>query len=211
MNKENKRFIIETILLKEVVKYDLSLKEFVILMYFDNEYDGIFDVKKISKATGIAEKDVLGSFGSLLDRKLIKLISEKNESGKMMDKVSLEPLYSGIKASDKKTTRKSSPDIFTTFQKKYKKSLSAIDFELINSWISSGCSEDLIIGALDEANASNVTSLRYIGKILFDWKKRGFKSMRDVENGFRSRYDEQDKEKLAYESQILEFNWLDED
>ena len=49
MNKDNKKFIIETLFLKEALKYNLTLKEFIVLMYFDNDYDLTFDIKKYLK------------------------------------------------------------------------------------------------------------------------------------------------------------------
>ena len=70
MDKDNKKFIVETIFLKETLKRDLSLKEFIVLMYFDNEYEQSFDVKKVSKATCLSEQDVLTAFGSLMEKKL---------------------------------------------------------------------------------------------------------------------------------------------
>ena len=90
MNKDNKKFIIETLFLKEALKYNLTLKEFIVLMYFDNDYDLTFDIKKISKATCLSENDTLIAFNSLLTKKLIKLNQIKNEGGKVIDKVSLE-------------------------------------------------------------------------------------------------------------------------
>ena len=79
MNKDNKKFIIETLFLKEALKYNLTLKEFIVLMYFDNDYDLTFDIKKISKATCLSENDTLIAFNSLLTKKLIKLNQIKNE------------------------------------------------------------------------------------------------------------------------------------
>ena len=45
MNKDNKKFVVETVFLKESLKHSLSLNEFIVLMYFDNEYELTFDVK----------------------------------------------------------------------------------------------------------------------------------------------------------------------
>lgn len=206
MNKDNKKFIVETIFLKESLKQDLTLKEFIILMYFDNEYDGVFDVKKISKATCLNEKDVLASFGSLLDKKLLVLNSEKNESGKLIDKVSLDNLYKGIKESEK-PKEKNNNSLFIEFQKAYAKTLSSMDYELINAWLKCGYSESLILGALKEANYNGKSSLRYIDKILYEWNKKGFKTMDDVNKYLTKR---EDSSKL-FDTKVLEYNWLDEE
>lgn len=211
MNKDNKKFVVETLFLKETLKHNLSLNEFVVLMYFDNEYELTFDVKKVAKATCLNEKDVLNAFGSLLDKKLIVLNSVKNESGKLIDKVSLDSLYSGIKDNANKSAKeKAKTDLFTKFQANYGHSLSGMDYEIIKAWLDNGFSEELILGALDEANYNGVASLRYIDKILFEWNKKGFKTMNDVNNHLKSR-SEKDEEKIAYESSVLEYNWLDEE
>jgi len=210
MNKDNKRFIIETIFLKEALKHNLTLNEFIVLMYFDNEYELTFDVKKVAKATCLNEKDVLTSFGSLLDKKLLILNSIKNESGKMIDKVSLDNLYNGIKdAASKKAKEKEQDDLFTKFQQNYCHSLSGMDYEIIKAWIESGFTEELILGALEEANYNGVVSLRYIDKILFEWKKKGFTKLEDVTNHLKSR--SEDEEPSSFETDALEYNWLDEE
>ena len=211
MNKDNKKYVIETMFLKETLKHNLSLNEFIVLMYFDNEYELTFDVKKVAKATCLNEKDVLNAFGSLLDKKLITLNSVKNESGKLIDKVSLDNLYSGIKDNANKNAKeKEKTDLFTKFQANYGHSLSGMDYEIINAWIDNGFSEELILGALEEANYNGVTTLRYIDKILFEWNKKGFKKMEDVNNHLKSRSSD-DKNKVTYETSVLEYNWLDEE
>ena len=209
MNKDNKKYIIETIFLKESLKHNLTLNEFLVLMYFDNEYELIFDVKKVAKAICLSEKEVLNAFGSLLDKKLITLNSVKNESGKLVDKISLDNLYNGIKNNSQKAEKNSEKqDLFTKFQLGYGHSLSGMDYEIINAWLTNGFSEELILGALNEANYNGVTSLRYIDKILYEWQKKGFKKMDDVNNHMKSRSEENEP---SYETEVLEYNWLDEE
>jgi DNA replication protein DnaD len=48
--------------------------------------------------------------------------------------------------------------------------------------LKSGMNEDLIIGALKEATYNGVSNLRYIDKIIYEWGKKGFKNMNDVNN-----------------------------
>lgn len=210
MNKDNKKFIVETLFLKESLKHNLSLKEFLVLMYFDNEYDYTFDVRKISKATCLSDEDVLTSFGILLDKKLIVLNSVKDEkTGKFVDKVSLDNLYNGIKNDiKKKSSDEQKMDFFTKFQESYSHSLGPMDYEIINGWLNAGNSEELILGALKEANYNGVLSLRYIDKILFEWNKKGFKKMSDVENHIKTRSEENT---VSVETNVLEYNWLDEE
>lgn len=202
MNKDNKKFIVETYFLKEALKYDLSLKEFIVLIYFENEYDSIFDVKKIAKATCINEKDVLTSFGLLLDKKIITLKSEKDENGKIVDKVLLDNLYKNAKEETKSKPKKDN-SFYNEFQKLYAKQLSSMDFELINAWIK--CyNEELILGALKEANYNGKQSLRYIDKILYEWKKNGIKTMDDLEKKTK-------EESKQIDDIVLDYDWLNEE
>ena len=182
MNKDNKKFIIETLFLKEALKYNLTLKEFIVLMYFDNDYDLTFDIKKISKATCLSENDTLIAFNSLLTKKLIKLNQIKNEGGKVIDKVSLENFYNNLKETiDLEKEEKNENSIFFKFQEKFGKGLSGMDYEIINAWLSKGFSESLILEALDEAIKNDAPSLRYIDKILFEWNKKEYKGKEELE------------------------------
>ena len=206
MNKDNKKFVIETVFLKEALKHELSLAEFLILVYYDNDYDSVFDVKKVMKATCLKEEDVLVAFDSLLNKGIITVTSTKNDSGKIYDKISLENLYNNIKSGDEKDTK---DDFLVTFQKNYGHNLTSMDYELIKAWIDSGFSEELVLGALQEAVYNQVYSLKYIDKILFTWKEKGYKSMKDVNNHLMDKDGSEDEKK--FETSVLEFDWLDND
>ena len=43
MFKDNKKLVAETIFIKEALKENLSLNEFLLLLYFDNSFDS-FDI-----------------------------------------------------------------------------------------------------------------------------------------------------------------------
>ena len=211
MNKDNKKFIVETLFLKEVLKYNLTLKEFIVLMYFDNDYDLIFDVKKVSNATCLTEKDTLESFNSLINKRLIKLNSVKDDNGKLIDKVSLENFYNNLRETiNLENEEKNENSIFAKFQEIFGKSLSGMDFEIINAWLSKGFSEDLILTALNEAIKNNAPSLRYIDKILFEWGKKFYKSVDDMKKYNRVNEISYNEEK-KFETQIFDYNWLDDD
>ncbi len=211
MSKGNKKYIIESLFLKESLKHNISLNEFLVLMYFDNEEEMIFDVKKVSKALFLSEKDVLSAFGSLLDKKLINLNSAKNETGQLIDKVSMESLYDDINNISKNNVKESKKqDFFTKFQEIYGHSLSGMDYELINAWIEHEFSEEMVLGALEEAKYNGVMTLRYIERILYEWQKKGFKNMQDVMNNLKKKDSSSNDDKL-YEANVLEYNWLDEE
>ena len=53
---------------------------------------------------------------------------------------------------------------------------------------------------------------RYIDKIIYEWEKKGFKSMDDVKNHMDNRRTtkEKSKEVSKKEQEILDYDWLDE-
>ena len=204
MNKENKKFVIETIFLKEALKYDLSVAEFLLLVYFENEYDSVFNLKKIVKATCLKEESVLEAFGSLTKKGIITVNTVKNDSGKICDQVSLDNLYNNV---NKELKDKEQEDFLTTFQKSYGHNLSSMDYEIIKAWLDAGFSEELILGALQEAIYNKVYSLNYIDKILFTWNKKGFKTIKDVNDSYIKRDNKEDD--VGFETAVINFDWLD--
>lgn len=211
MNKDNKKFIVETLFLKEALKYNLSLKEFLILMYFDNDYDLTFDPKKVSKSICLNEEDTLNAFNCLLTKKLISLKSVKNDVGKLIDKVSLENFYNNLKETiNLENEEKNENSVFFKFQEIFGKSLSGMDYEIIKAWLNKGFSEDLILEALNEAIKNNAPSLRYIDKILFEWQKKGYKGAKEIKE-----YNNEEKinyeDEKTFETKVFDYNWLDDD
>ena len=79
-----------------------------------------------------------------------------------------------------------------------------MEYEIINEWIRSGISEELISEALKEAIFNGVKSLRYIDKILISWKDKGYKSASDVRSSFK-------KEDESSNTELFSYNWLEDE
>ncbi len=207
MFKDNKKLVAETIFIKEALKENLSLNEFLLLLYFDNSFDLVFDIKVIAKTLNMSEDKVLDAYSSLMQKKLIKVKAEKDGYGKVIEKVSLDNFYNEIK-NDTKTIEieNTKEDIFSIFEKNFGRTLSQMEYEIINAWIDKGFSEELIIEALKEAVYNGVANLRYIDKVLYEWNRKGYKTISDVNNRFK----EDNNEAKLFETSILNFDWLNE-
>ncbi len=204
MRKDIKRFVIDTTFLKYIQKKDLNINEFLLLMYFENEYEPIFDITLIQKFTSLSEEKIMESFASLVDKKLISVELGKNESNKTVEKIVLSDLYENYTKEVKKEEKKQSAnDIYSIFEEKFGRTLSGMDYEIIKAWLEKDFTEEIIIEALNEAVYNGVTNLRYIDKILYEWNKKGIKNKEDINNKKRS---EEDK---SFETSILNFDWLD--
>jgi DNA replication protein len=206
MNKDNKKLVVESVFIKEALKRKLSLEEFLLLLYFDNSFDSIFDVPSIAKTLKMNDEQVLDSFSKLMDKNLIKVDAIPNTFGKVVEHISLDNYYNCIVEDTKKIKKEETKnDIFSVFEKEFGRTLSGMDYEIIKAWMDKGFSEELILGALNEASYNGVTSLRYIDKILFEWNKKGFKTMDDVKNHLKTK----DTSNLC-ETKVLNFDWLDD-
>lgn len=206
MFKDNKKLVAETIFIKEALKLKLSLNEFLLLLYFDNSYDSIFDIALLSKTLNMSEEQILQAYGSLMAKKLIKVVAIKDGYGKVIEKVSLDNFYNEIKTEYKtKEEEIKKEDIYTIFEKEFGRTLSSMDYEIINAWIDNGFSEELVIAALKEAVYNGVPNLRYIDKVLYEWNRKGIKKPTDIKKQLESI-----PEAPVYEASIMDFDWLNE-
>ena len=92
------------------------------------------------------------------------------------------------------------------FQKELGRNISPMEYEIINAWLEKGFSEELVEGALKEAVYNGVSSLRYIDKILYEWQKKGYKKMTEVEEGITNRRKEKESS-----LELFDYNWLEDE
>ena len=81
-----------------------------------------------------------------------------------------------------------------------------MEYEIINGWLEKGFSEELVLGALKEAVYNGVSSLRYIDRILYEWQKKGYHNMTEVEAGLTSNRPKEEKG-----MQLFDYNWLEDE
>lgn len=203
----NKKFVVEANFIKEACKLNLTLAEFLLLIYFENADDLIFDLDKICDRLKIERGDILVAFNNLLGNGIISLTSEKNDAGKRFDKVSLEGFYEKvIETKKKEKNNKLKENIFSTFESEFRRPLTGTEFEIIKAWLEKMYNEDLILEALKEAVYNGATNIRYIDTILYEWNKKGLKTKEDVDNYLNNRYEN----KKLEETGVFDYNWLED-
>lgn len=200
-----KDYVLRKELFPLIWEYKLNLEEVLLLIYFMNEDVPTFDVEQINKITMISFNKILDSFTSLTNKGLISIDVIKENSG-VKEVVNLDPIYKcmvdGLMKDNKKVVNN---NIFEKFEKEFSRTLSPMEYEIINDWLDKNISEELILGALKEATYNGVNNLRYIDKIIYEWNKKGFKNMEDVNNHLRNRNTSDKSVK-----EISDYNWLDE-
>ena len=205
--KRNKKFVVDANFIKEASNLNLTLNEFLLLLYFENSDDAVLDFDDMTEKLKISKSNLLEAFNSLLSKNVINLIMEKNKDGKRYEKISLENFYNIIKENRSKEEKKNlKEDIFTIFEKEFGKTLSSMEIEVIKSWVEKLYTEELIIAALHEAVYNGTKTIRYIDAVLHEWNKLGFKTKEDVENHMKNK----NKFKKPENTAILDYNWLDD-
>lgn len=205
---KNNDIIIPRTLLCNYKKLNIDSDSLIVLIYILNESNNIFNPGIISEELGIELSNVLEIIEKLNNADLIKIELQKN-NGVMEEVIDVSNLYSKlayfiINKEEKKEDNKI--NIYDDFEREFGRTLSPIEYELINGWLDNGFNEEVIICALKEAVYNGALSLRYIDKILFEWEKKGIKSKKDVLD---------DKEKFKKNSskktELFDYDWLNEE
>ena len=208
----SKNFVYSNYLIKVALEHNLSLNEFLVLVYLENSFSNSFEIELISSSIGIDVNTTMEAFNSLMIKGLVTLDSVKDVESRFNEVVNIEPLYNLISENlDKSLKKEVKDDIFKVFERELGRTLSSMELELINGWLISGTPEELVLGALREAVYNGVSNFRYIDKIIYEWEKKGFKTMDEVNSYIRNRREENHKDKVISkkEQDILDYDWLD--
>lgn len=206
--------VIPIYLLQHYKNLKLKLDEFVFLMYLYNLGDKcLFDPCKFSMELNIELGEVMSFVSVLTDKHLIRVEVIKNEKKVSEEVVLLEDFYSKLSLITMEEVNNSkdnsNSNIFEIVEKEFGRTLSPIEFEIIKAWLDGNMSEELIKEAIKEATFNGVSNLRYIDKILYEWGKKGIKTLKDVDANRKRR--EVKKEDEDIDLDIVDWNWFDED
>ena len=207
---KDKDYTFKKQLFKIVKEYSLSLNELLLLIYFLNQDIPVLDIETMENIIFISGKEILESFSILTSKNLLAIKIIKSNDGKVSEQIDLSNVYRAIISDingDFKS--KSKENIFSIFEKEFGRTLSPMEYEVINEWVKSGMNEELIIEALKEATYNGVSNLRYIDKILYEWGKKGFKNKSDVESHLTRKTNNKDNKE---DNKVLfEYNWLEDE
>ena len=168
---KTKNFIINENVVKTIKNLDITLKEFLLLLYFIN-IKALLDLNDIKKVIGFNEEEILNTYTSLITKGLIEVKVFK-DSGVVSEVISLDMFYDKLVMNTK--NEENNTDIYSKFESEFGRSLSPIEYETINRWLENGVSEEIITSALKEAVINGASNLRYIDKIIYEWTKKGIR------------------------------------
>lgn len=204
INNEN-HYTIPKYVLNYAKDFCLDLPSIILLIYFLNQKNKeVFNCKKIVEDLNFTEKELFNAISLLKDKRLISIEMEKNEVGILEEKIDVSSFYEivfskFINDADKES---SESDLYDSFEREFGRTLSPMEYEIINNWIEQGINRELILEALKETVFNGVNNLRYVDKILYEWNKKGIKSPKDIISRQKKADDEA--------SECYEYDWLNE-
>jgi len=125
----------------------------------------------------------------------------------------IDLLLTELKNEQELTQKDHEGEIFSLFEQEFGRFLSPMESETISMWMDQDQqTPELIRAALKEAVLAQKMSLRYIDRILFEWKKKNVKTLLDVEkqaNQFRT-VPERTAIPQSKTNKVPFYNWLEE-
>lgn len=203
---KQKPITLPRLLLENYKKLKLDNDEFILLIYLLNEETSFYDAKKISVDLDFELMEILSLTESLKSKDIIK-VETKRVNNRIEEHISFEEVYKKLALIVAGKEEVKSTNIFDVFESEFGRTLSGMEYEIINAWLTSGgFSEELIISALKEATYNGVSNLRYIDKILYEWKKKGIKNKEDIDTNRKQFIKSKEKTEELYE-----YDWLNEE
>lgn len=169
-----------------VPKYLLELKKDLNIGYdellflsFILSYEGDipFDINRFKASLCMSDMDIMKIISSLVDKKLIAMnvIKDSGKSKEFIDVSIIKNKIFSIMIEEVKEDKEEVSNIYNVIEEEFARTLSPIECETIKGWLDAKIDEDMIRDALKEAILNGVTNLKYIDKILYEWKRNGRK------------------------------------
>lgn len=201
---KSKNYVVSDFLIKNYKVWNLDVDEFIILIYLMNSSNLVCDYKLISNELGMDLEVVMNKINELSIKKLLEIKVLKNSSNKLEEQISLDLLYNKVfmQIIDVKEEEDKS-NIYSVFESELGRTLSPIEYELINGWLECNYKEEIILAALKEAVFNGVNNFRYIDRILFEWNKKGIDTVDKI-----SKYKKEFRKDTNVE--VPDYDWLND-
>lgn len=203
--------VIPLYILKYFKNLNLTMDEFIFLMYLYNKQDNLdFNPEKIALDLNIDIMEVMGYISVLTDKGYITLDVLKTENNILEEVINLNNFYERISTFlinsevDIKEENKKE-NILQYVEQELGRPLNSLEIKTIHDWQEAKIDDSLIMEALKIALNDGVYSLKYIDKILFDFKNRGYQNALDIKK------EVEPTSTKSNEIEFVDWNWLDDE
>lgn len=201
--------VIPLYILKYFKKLNITMDEFIFLMYLYNKQDNLdFNPEKISLDLNIDIMEVMGYISTLTDKGYLNLQVKKTDNNLLEEVIDLSSFYEKISILliNNEEIETNNKGILSFVEKELARPISSLEIQMIEGWKNNNISDELIKEAIKLALNDGVYSLKYIDKILIDWKNHGYKDVNDVKN---TKQDKQVEENIN--DDITDWDWLEDE
>ena len=202
--------VIPLYILKYFKKLNITMDEFIFLMYLYNKQDNLdFNPEKISLDLNIDIMEVMGYISTLTDKGYLNLQVKKTDNNLLEEVIDLSSFYEKISIlliNNEEIETNNNKGILSFVEKELARPISSLEIQMIESWKNNNISDELIKEAIRLALNDGVYSLKYIDKILIDWKNHGYKDVNDVKNTKQDKLVEEN-----INDDITDWDWLEDE
>ena len=198
--------VIPLYILKYFKKLNITMDEFIFLMYLYNKQDNLdFNPEKISLDLNIDIMEVMGYISTLTDKGYLNLQVKKTDNNLLEEVIDLSSFYEKISILliNNEEIETNNKGILSFVEKELARPISSLEIQMIEGWKNNNISDELIKEAIKLALNDGVYSLKYIDKILIDWKNHGYKDINDIKNT------KQEIENIN--DDITDWDWLEDE
>ena len=210
-NLKEKPIMIPKVLFQHYKKLNITEEELILLICIINEGDKmIYNPSYFTDLIGLDKFKVMQLVNDLTEKGIMEVKVENNKSGKKEEYIYLDLLYNKLFNLlidiELGSNNSINSDIFTVFEQELGRTISPMEVQIIKEWLSDGITEELIKEALKEAIINNVRNLKYVDRILFNWRSKGYKTKEDVLKEKKNYRKNQKKVEPIYD-----YNWLEDE
>ena len=175
------------LLLQHYKKLGLNEEEYVFLCLLAHQIrqsPSSWDFNSLADTMTLDQAQCSKLFIDLMERDFLVVKQKTDDQGKRFEEYSLAPVFHRIEGilSQSKTRSQAQmrEGLFKMLQLELGV-LSPLEIEKVHLWIADdGFDPDVIEVAIGEMKANQISSLKYVDKILLDWKKKNIKTVEEA-------------------------------
>ncbi|UJF14818.1 DnaD domain protein [Jeotgalibaca sp. MA1X17-3] len=213
--------VVHNVLLANYTSVGLNETELIFVIQLQSYLDRniLFpNINTIAKRMGKEDAELFSVLHSLIQKSIIRIQTEKDETGKVSDQYSLEPLYKKLsmllsKEQEHVKSTENEIDLLSIFQQEFGRLLTPIEIQTISDWLDKDhYKKEIILEALREAVLNQKYNLRYIDRILLSWEKKNIRTPNEIKQESKKFSDYQAGIPSSSNTEHVPlFNWLEPD
>lgn len=180
--------VLRTRVLENYHQLDITNHEMMLLIHivsFQAQGEDFPALSRLKERMNYSDTEIYAGIEGLIDKNIIQIKTHKNQQGQVAEYYSLAPLYyklDQLKQVDNheqeaRETAEKEESVFNLIQDEFSRQLSPIEYQMVAEWMTKDHFDpDTIKEAVKEAVLNQAYSLRYINRILIDWRKKGKKT-----------------------------------